>query len=138
MNEFKQCANGHYYQGDECPSCKAAVTQAIKMMLKMGKTSDQAREYLINTCNFDIEIADSWISKISNWREEYEKADNSAMHDIAFGLLWFMVGSIVTALTYSDGGSYIVAWGAIIWGLIQLIMGLVSKLRAIHFRNHLI
>lgn len=22
MNQFKQCPNGHYYQGDECPYCK--------------------------------------------------------------------------------------------------------------------
>lgn len=26
-NEYKQCPNGHYYQGDQCPYCKSGVGQ---------------------------------------------------------------------------------------------------------------
>lgn len=133
---FKHCSNGHYYQEDECPYCKAKeselkIKKAIKMMIDNEKNSDQVREYLINICAFDIESADSLISDISNWCKQYEEANRSANRNIAFGLLWFIGGLLVTAITYSavanGGGRYIVTWGAIIFGLLQFIGGLVSN-----------
>ena len=29
MNEFKQCPNGHYYQGDRCPYCGGKTKDSI-------------------------------------------------------------------------------------------------------------
>jgi hypothetical protein len=60
---------------------------------------------------------------------------NSAMHAAAkknmlVGGLWCIGGTIVTAVTYGaasnspNGGSYVVAWGAIIFGAIQFFRGL--------------
>ncbi len=52
------------------------------------------------------------------------------------GLLWLVGGILVTAVTYSmaasssTGGTYFVAWGAIIFGGIQFVKGLISYLSA--------
>lgn len=49
--------------------------------------------------------------------------------DMIFGALWFFGGIIVTVATFSaasNGGTYVVAWGAIIFGAIQFFRG-VSK-----------
>lgn len=48
------------------------------------------------------------------------------MRNIIVGGLFFVGGIIVTAVTYtsaSEGGSYVVAWGAIIFGGIQMVRG---------------
>lgn len=139
MWPFKQ--NGHYYQSteDECPH---EIKKAIKMMIDNENNHEQVREYLINNCNFDIKSANTLISDISNWCEQYKDANRSANRNIAFGLLWFIGGSIVTAVTYSaaanGGGRYVVAWGAIVFGLLQFIGGVVVKIQAIRSRNQLI
>lgn len=47
--------------------------------------------------------------------------------DVAIGLLMLVIGISVTAVTYSNasgGGTYVVAWGAIGFGLIQFLKGL--------------
>ncbi len=51
-----------------------------------------------------------------------------AKKDILHGALWCGGGCIVTILTYAaasrnGGGGYMVAWGAIIFGAIQMIRG---------------
>ncbi len=52
--------------------------------------------------------------------------------NMLYGALWCIGGIIVTALTYLEavtnpaGGTYIIAWGAIVFGAIQFIRGLVQ------------
>ena len=46
---------------------------------------------------------------------------------ILFGALWCIGGILVTAITYSaarGGGTYVIAWGAVLFGLRQLFEGL--------------
>jgi hypothetical protein len=53
-----------------------------------------------------------------------KKADKN----ILWGSVWFVGGLIVTLVSMGSGGRrYIVAYGAIIGGLIQLISGLVQR-----------
>ena len=55
-----------------------------------------------------------------------------ANKDMVVGGIWFFGGLLVTVLTYgaaSGGGSYVIAWGAIIFGGIQLFRGLVARSR---------
>jgi hypothetical protein len=53
---------------------------------------------------------------------------NAALHNIVVGGIWFVGGILVTAATYSavkdSGGTYIVAWGAILFGGLQFLKGL--------------
>jgi len=57
----------------------------------------------------------------------YTKAQKNAF----YGLLWFGGGLVVTILTYAlasngGGGTYVVAWGPVIFGGIQLFRGLIG------------
>lgn len=60
---------------------------------------------------------------ISNLLEQMEEERKSSRKkNMIFGLLWFVGGLAVTIFTYnaaSDGGTYVVAWGAMLWGIIQ-------------------
>lgn len=50
--------------------------------------------------------------------------------NMLYGGLWCVGGIIVTAVTYGaagGGGSYVVAWGAIIFGAIQFFRGLAQS-----------
>ena len=46
---------------------------------------------------------------------------------LVFGLLWFCGGILVTgvsaAMADDEGGSYVAAWGAVLYGLIQIVRG---------------
>ena len=60
-------------------------------------------------------------------RSYRSEESSKGIKNMIFGGLWFVGGSLVTAFTYgaaSDGGSYVVAWGAIIFGGGQLLYGL--------------
>jgi hypothetical protein len=63
--------------------------------------------------------------------EPAEETSNGAS-DMLFGALWCIGGIVVTAATYSavkdTGGTYIVAWGAIIFGGYQFFKGLIHSL----------
>jgi hypothetical protein len=54
--------------------------------------------------------------------------------NMLYGALWCAGGIIVTTLTYeaasSGGGRYVVAWGAILFGAIQFLSGLVQAARS--------
>lgn len=56
--------------------------------------------------------------------------DKAAKKNMLFGALWCVGGIIVTVVTLSmameGGGTYIVAWGAIIFGAIQFFRGLAQ------------
>ncbi|MBK6734100.1 MAG: hypothetical protein IPG61_08415 [bacterium] len=48
-------------------------------------------------------------------------------------MIWLVGGIIVTVGSFAvaeDGGSYVVAWGAIAWGVIQVLRGLVGIARS--------
>lgn len=39
------------------------------------------------------------------------------------GALWFIGGSVITLITMADGGGYVLAYGAIVGGAIQFLVG---------------
>ncbi len=54
----------------------------------------------------------------------------SAGRDIGAGLFWCVGGLIVTAVTYSraseQGGTYLICWGPVLFGGIQVLKGLIA------------
>jgi len=65
-----------------------------------------------------------------NEEDLIESKKEKANKDMLHGALWCVGGIIVTAITYSaasGGGTYIVAWGAILFGAIQFLKGLAIK-----------
>jgi hypothetical protein len=68
---------------------------------------------------------------------EFKKAKRKlAVKTMLYGALWFVGGLVVTGVSYamasssSGGGGYIVTWGAVIVGAIQMIKGLVRYIQA--------
>lgn len=69
---------------------------------------------------------------INNMKEAQAQAHKEAgKKNMIFGALWCIGGILVTALTYqaasSGGGSYVVAWGAIVFGAIQFFRGVAQS-----------
>lgn len=65
-----------------------------------------------------------------DWRPEdlspeqrQEMVEHYKKHMI-YGLLWFAGGSLITFVTLQSGNRVIVAWGAILWGIIDFFKGL--------------
>ena len=76
----------------------------------------------------DAEVAQLITHKLFALRGEARKKAGSK--NMLIGALWCVGGLAVTGLTYSaasdGGGTYIVTWGAIIFGAIQFFRGLVQ------------
>lgn len=91
---------------------KKSPTEAKHILVRKGLTSD---------------IADV---VVDNLTELTQKDNDRANRDMIFGALWFFGGIIITAVTYSaasGGGTYVVTWGAIIFGAIQFFKGLMNR-----------
>ncbi|CAN5195288.1 hypothetical protein BH09BAC1_BH09BAC1_21950 [soil metagenome] len=55
---------------------------------------------------------------------------NDASRDMVIGGAWCVGGMVITLITYSmssGGGTYIVAWGAILFGAVQFINGFMAS-----------
>ncbi len=85
-------------------------------LMERGMTEDEATI-----------MADSIESEIENAHKA------KANKDMLWGAVWCIGGTIVTAATYSaasnGGGRYVVAWGAIVFGGIQFIRGLIASMK---------
>ena len=73
------------------------------------------------------------VGLLLNLLQQMKEAKNSAANkNMLYGALWCIGGLIVTAVTYSnasnEGGTYVVAWGAIVFGGYQFIKGIYQKL----------
>jgi len=70
---------------------------------------------------------------LNQYSESSSASDSdSNMKDIAIGALILMIGIVVTFVSYSSassggGGRYVVAYGAIIYGGIKMLMGIFSS-----------
>lgn len=81
------------------------------------------------------EIMDKYELSYENARKIIEKVlkqqnIKKAKKDILYGLLWCVGGAIATYVSYNkvsySGGTYVVWWGAILFGGIQLLKGLYN------------
>ena len=75
----------------------------------------------------DLSGNEGYISGRTPLRAIAEKTKALARKNMISGALWCIGGIVVTVITYnsaSGGGTYVVAWGAILFGFIQLIQGI--------------
>jgi hypothetical protein len=97
----------------------------VKTLVKSGWSEDTANQYVDN-----VERA------IRDYRESPEgrkvMADKYARH-MLYGILWAVGGGAVTIVTFSlaseQGGTYFIAWGAILFGIIDFFKGLFGWLK---------
>jgi hypothetical protein len=74
---------------------------------------------------------EAWVT-VTGFRVEIAQAKlDAAKKNVRNGALWCVGGLLVTGISYSmvseGGGSYFVCWGAVIFGGIQLIRGMVAS-----------
>ena len=98
------------------------------MLYNKKKSIEETKTALIEN-GLRAEDADVVIANLQNqYKQEKREASNKNM---LYGALWCVGGLLVTILTYSaasDGGTYVVAWGAVIFGAIQFFKGLFQRL----------
>lgn len=98
------------------------------MLYNQKKSVEETKGALIEN-GLRAEDADVVIANLQNqYKQEKREAGNKNM---LYGALWCVGGLLVTILTYSaasDGGTYVVAWGAVIFGAIQFFKGLFQRL----------
>lgn len=96
---------------------------AEQMIRKNVSNEDMFRDLVQQ--GVPVEIAKTIVD---NMAEEIRKHENEkAGKDVGLGILSLVIGLIVTAASYSSasaGGSYVIATGAIIYGIIQMFRGI--------------
>ena len=110
-----------------------ALTKAVARDLARGVKSSAIVQQLVKR-NWTEEAAEQFVSQVEKAVTEYRETPEArqalakayARH-MLYGILWAAGGITVTvaALTLSaNGGTYIVAWGAIIFGIVDFFRGL--------------
>jgi len=100
---------------------------AANLMVNQKMNADETRRKLVEQ-GLDEESATIVVNNLE--KEINKNKKEKAEKNMLYGALWFIGGVIVTAVTYSaasGGGTYVVAWGAIIFGAVQFFMGLANR-----------
>jgi hypothetical protein len=108
---------------------KEAVVEAFATFVfgqMKGKAQDSRIADALAEKGIERETAAAFVSKC---RVMYRQARRKAVgKEMIVGGLWCVGGLVVTAITYgmasSRGGTYIITWGAVIFGAIQFFRGL--------------
>ncbi|MBF9224312.1 hypothetical protein [Hymenobacter ruricola] len=97
--------------------------------MSVGKSDDDIQAHLLKE-GLDETTGRTILAEL---RVEFKKAHlAAAKKDMLHGGLWLGGGLLVTGVTYamaSEGGSYFMTWGAIIFGGIQFFKGLVRSMQ---------
>lgn len=98
---------------------------------KRNIPEDQAA-WLVNNVE---ENMDKIEQKLDNYKNSPEYKDEMSQKHIAqmvSGVLWAGGGIIITLVTYSaasGGGSYVITWGAVLFGIYDFLRGLFGWLK---------
>jgi hypothetical protein len=99
--------------------------QLAANMLRQGASDEMVEDELVRL-GLDERTAAALVDRIHGVLDNARK--EKAQRDMAWGGIICVVGIVITAGTYSaasgGGGSYVVAWGAIIFGAIRFFRGL--------------
>jgi hypothetical protein len=105
----------------------AAAFQRAVALINQGKSRTQIETELKSTGLGQESVSDV-VSRVVELRKKAKR--DVAGRNILFGALWCIGGTIFTAASYqmatggSGGGTYFIAWGAILFGGIQCLKGL--------------
>ena len=94
--------------------------------LKSGSTPQEVQSLLMRQ-GMDHETAGSIVAELLHERLDATRA--AGRKNMLFGTLWFIGGTVVTIGTFAmavraGGGTYLIAWGAVVFGAIQFFRGL--------------
>ncbi len=111
-----------------------AVYAFAAEQMKNGLSPQHIQSMLVEK-GLDQDFAATVVSNLTRLRSEAIR--EAGKKDMLYGALWCIGGIIVTAMTYSaaaPGGTYVVAWGAILFGAIQFFRGLLRFFAALFLR----
>ncbi|MBI4615919.1 MAG: hypothetical protein HY720_20040 [Planctomycetes bacterium] len=126
------------------PEQKKAIeelTQAVAKDLAGGKKKADVATALVKS-GWTQDDASAFVDNVDRALQEYRAspegravlASKYARH-MVYGVLWAVGGTAVTVISYSSaassprGGTYVIAWGAIVFGVIDFFIGLFGWLR---------
>ncbi len=101
---------------------------AANLMFEQEKSATETKRILVEEGlrEEDAEVV------VTNLQNQLQQAKSEAGNkNMLYGALWCIGGLVVTALTYSaasNGGTYVVAWGAVLFGAIQFFKGVWQKI----------
>jgi len=99
---------------------------AADLMVQQNKNTYETKMALIEK---GLDEASAAIV-VDNLEQQIEQARKSrANKDILYGALWCVGGIVVTTVSMAAGRGGIIAYGAIIFGGIQLIKGIVNSVK---------
>lgn len=90
--------------------------------------SPQRIEVLLVEKGLDQQSAATVVANLSELKSKALR--EAGQKDMLYGALWCIGGIVVTVATMSaasGGGTYVVAWGAIVFGAIQFFRGLTAS-----------
>lgn len=117
-------------------------SHAMEQSLTGDQLYSHAANLLLNHNKNSYEVKTSLMAKgveekdavyiIDRLEQQIDDArKKKANKDMLYGALWCIGGTIVTVYSYSaaseGGGRYMVAWGAIIFGGVQFVRGLIAS-----------
>jgi hypothetical protein len=101
--------------------------RAAQLMIQQKKDMFEVKRILVDD-GLDEASALAVVTNLDNQITKAKK--ETAKKDMLYGALWCVGGTIVTFISYSSasgGGSYVITWGAILFGGIQFFRGLVNS-----------
>ena len=120
------------------------LAEAVASDLAQGKSAESVSKTLVKQ-GWEKGNADAFVAQVQTAIHEYRGSPQgqSAIRDakrsrnqrnMLVGGLWCVGGTAVTLVTYSaasgeGGGTYVVAWGAIIFGALQFLSGMFGSMR---------
>jgi len=114
------------------------LSAAVAKELAEGKKKEEVTKKLLKQ-GWPKESANNFVENINQALERYKNSPEGQRilaskykRHMIYGVLWAVGGTAVTAATYSaasSGGVYFVAWGAILFGIIDFFRGLFGWLK---------
>jgi predicted ABC-type sugar transport system permease subunit len=101
---------------------------AVQQM-RQGVASDVIEKSLIKQ-GLEAQKAATIVSNLKQAKAKGLK--DAGRKNMLYGVMWCLGGIVVTALSYqaaanSGGGRYVLAWGAILFGGIQFVRGMIQS-----------
>lgn len=110
------------FSGESDGELYAFVEKQLRYGVKPTLVHDQLREKGVSQPD-----AANMVSTVLRARTEANQ--RSGKRNMMFGALWFGGGALISAISYfvaKDGGGYLVTWGAMIFGGLQLLNGMMQ------------
>lgn len=100
-----------------------ALVVYIAEQMKAGCPNSAIEADLIEN-GVEREAAHALVKQVSDARfMAQSEARERGQSNMSKGALWFIGGSLVTLVTLADGGGFLLAYGAIIGGAVQFLVG---------------